>query len=421
MGPQTLKFSAIGTSKQGVDVKQDTDVVLVAAARTPIARFGGALKQVRASTLAARVMQEAVKRANQLDPALIEEIIVGECIQCADEANTARTAALLAGFPYEVPAYTIQRQCSSSMQALSSAAAMIRAGDAGIVLVGGVESMSSGPYYLSKARWGIRALQPSHEFTDSVWEILYSGSRFLGQDMIMGITAENLAAKYDISRADQDQVALESHHKAEAAIRAGRFQEEIIPLEVPAKRGETQVFAQDEHPRFGLTLDDLARLKPAFKEDGTVTAGNSSGLNDGAAAAIIMSRGKARELGLSPLATILTCAAAGVDPQLMGYGPVPATGKALKKAGLDLQQIQLIEVNEAFAAQYLTCERSLGLDRAITNVNGSGISLGHPIGCTGLRIVISLVYEMARRDLELGLATLCVGGGMGMTTIVARD
>ncbi|MGP8050661.1 MAG: thiolase family protein [Desulfobaccales bacterium] len=402
-------------------MKQDSDVVLVAAARTPIARFGGALKGVRASTLAARVMQEAVKRANQLDPARIEEIIVGECIQCADEANTARTAALLAGFPYEVPAYTIQRQCSSSMQALSSAAAMIRAGDAGIVLVGGVESMSSGPYYLSQARWGIREFQKSHEFTDSVWEILYSGSRFLGQDMIMGVTAENLAAKYDISRADQDQVALESHHKAEAAIQAGRFQEEIIPLEVPAKRGETQVFAQDEHPRFGLTLDDLARLKPAFKKDGTVTAGNSSGLNDGAAAAIIMSRGKARELGLSPLATILTCAAAGVDPQLMGYGPVPATGKALKKAGLDLQQIQLIEVNEAFAAQYLTCERSLGLERAITNVNGSGISLGHPIGCTGLRIVISLVYEMARRDLELGLATLCVGGGMGMTTIVARD
>lgn len=402
-------------------MKRDNDAVMVAAARTPIAKFGGALKEIRASQLAARLMKEVVQRTPELDPALIEEVIVGECIQCADEANTARTATLAAGFPYEVPGYTIQRQCSSSMQALSSAAAMVRAGDAEIVLVCGVESMSSAPYYLGSARWGIPEVQRSHEFTDAVWEILYSGSRILGQDMIMGSTAENLAARFAISRADQDQVALESHNKAEAAIRAGRFREEIVPLEVPGQDGQGRIFAQDEHPRFGLTLSDLARLKPAFKKDGTVTAGNSSGINDGAAAAIIMSRRKARELGLNPLATILRCAAAGVDPQIMGYGPVPATGKALQKAGLDLKRIELIELNEAFAAQFLACERALKLDRTITNVNGSGIGLGHPIGCTGLRIVVSLVHEMARRNLELGLATLCVGGGMGMATIVARD
>jgi acetyl-CoA C-acetyltransferase len=351
---------------------------------------------------------------------MIDEIIVGECIQCADEANTARTAALAAGVPYEVPAYTVQRQCSSSMQALNSAATMIRAGDAKIVLVAGVESMSSGPYYLSSARWGMSEIQ-NHDLTDSVWEILYSGSNLLGQSMIMGLTAENLAAKYNLSRQDQDQVALESHNKAEAAIKAGRFKTQIMPVEVPGRNGETEVFHQDEHPRFGLTMAELARLRPAFKKDGTVTAGNSSGINDGAAAAIVMSRGQARELGLTPMAAVLSCAVAGVDPQIMGFGPVPATQKALNKAGLDLRQIQLIEINEAFAAQYLACELALGVDRAITNVNGGGIALGHPIGCTGLRIVISLVYEMSRRDVRLGLATLCVGGGMGMTTIIARD
>jgi acetyl-CoA C-acetyltransferase len=402
-------------------VNKDNDAILVAAVRTPIGKFGGALKELRASQLAAIVMAEVLARANQLDPALIDEIIVGECIQCADEANTARTAALAAGIPYEVPAYTVQRQCSSSMQALNSAATMIRAGDAKIVLVCGVESMSSGPYYVSSARWGMPEIQKHHDFTDSVWEILYSGSHLLGQNMIMGITAENLAAKYGLSRQDQDQVALESHNKAEAAIKAGRFKTQIMPLEVPGPNGEAEVFSQDEHPRFGLTMADLAKLRPAFKKDGTVTAGNSSGINDGAAAAIVMSRGQAREMGLTPMATVLTCAAAGVDPQIMGYGPVPATRKALTKAGLDLRQIQLIEINEAFAAQYLACELALGLDRTITNVNGGGIALGHPIGCTGLRIVISLAFEMSRRDLRLGLATLCVGGGMGMTTIIARD
>lgn len=397
----------------------ENDVVIVSAARTAIGKFGGALKDVRAHQLAAHVMKEVLRRANNLDPHLIGDIIFGDCVQCFDEANTARTAQLAAGIPFEIPAFTVQRQCSSSMQALNSGVQQIQCGDAEVVLVGGVESMSSAPYYLPGARWGMR-LQ-NQEVVDAVWEMLYSGSRLLGDPMLMGITAENLAEKFQISRQAQDEVALASHQHAEAAIGAGRFKDEIVPFELPGKKGRTEIFDQDEHPRFGLTMADLAKLKPAFRPDGTVTAGNSSGLNDGAAAAIIMTRGKARELGLTPLARIVTHAAAGVEPHLMGYGPVPSTRKALKRAAMTLKDIQLIEVNEAFAAQYISCEMGLGLDRSITNVNGSGCGLGHPVGCTGLRIVVSLVHEMARRNLEVGLATLCVGGGMGMTTIVARD
>ncbi|MGC9196601.1 MAG: thiolase family protein [Syntrophobacteraceae bacterium] len=395
------------------------DVVIVSAARTAIGKFGGALKDVKASRLGAHVMLEALKRANNPDPLLIDEIVVGDCCQCFDEANTARTAALMAGLPFQIPAFTVQRQCSSSMQALASGVQQIQTGNAEVVLVGGVESMSSAPYYMANARWGMR-LQ-NREVTDALWEMLHSGSRLLGDPMIMGVTAENLAAKYSISRQDQDQLALESHNKAEAAIKAGRFKEEIVPFELPGKKGKTTLFDQDEHPRFGLTMADLENLKPVFRPDGTVTAGNSSGLNDGASAALIMTREKARELGLAPMARIVAQAAAGVEPHLMGYGPVPSTEKALKRAGMSLKDIQLIELNEAFASQAIACERGLGLDRAITNVNGSGIGLGHPVGCTGLRLVISLLYEMSRRNLGLGLATLCVGGGMGMTTIIARD
>ena len=400
-------------------MNRDNDVVMVSAVRTAIGKFGGALKEVRASRLAAYVMQEAIRRTNDLDTNLIDDVILGDCIQCFDEANTARTAALVAGLPVHVPAFTIQRQCSSSMQALNSGVQQIRCGDSEIVLVGGVESMSSAPYYLNNARWGMRLM--NHEVTDSVWEMLHSSSRLLGKPMIMGITAENLSEKYGISRKAQDQVAMESHNKAEAAISSGRFKEEIVPIELPGKKGLKNVFDQDEHPRFGLTMEDLSRLKPAFKENGTVTAGNSSGLNDGAAAAILMTRKRAHDMGLTPMARIVTHAVVGVEPHLMGYGPVPATEKALKKAGMNLEDIQLIELNEAFAAQYIACEQALGLDRTITNVNGSGIGLGHPVGCTGLRIVVSLIFEMIRRNLEVGLATLCVGGGMGMATIVTRD
>lgn len=400
-------------------MQTDRDALIMAAARTPIGKFGGALKDVRASALLAHVMKEVLKRAGNLSPSLLDEVVTGDCVQCFDEANTARTAMLQAGFPVEIPAHTIQRQCASSMQALATATQMIKAGDAEVVMVGGVESMSSAPYYLPNARWGMRLM--NHEVVDSVWEMLHSGSRLLGQPMIMGVTAENLAEKYGISRQDQDEVALRSHHNAEEAIKTGRFKDEIVPVEIPGPKGKTTLFEQDEHPRFGLTMDDLARLKPVFKKDGTVTAGNSSGLNDGAVAALVMSRAKAKELGLEPMARVLATAAAGVEPEYMGYGPVPATEKILKKTGMSLKDIQLIELNEAFAAQYIACERALGLDRSITNVNGSGIGLGHPVGCTGLRIVVSLIYNMRRRDCSVGLATLCVGGGMGMATLVTRD
>lgn len=398
---------------------KDKDVVIVSAARTPIARFGGGLKKLKASQLGALVIKEVLKRAGDFDPASIEEVIAGDCVQCPDEANTARTASLLAGLPVQVPAYTVQRQCASSMQALNCGVNKIKCDEAEVVMVVGVESMSSAPFYVANARWGCR-LQ-NQEFTDSVWELLHSGSRLLGKAMIMGQTAENLAEKYQISRADQDQLALESHNKAEAAIKAGRFKDEIVPVEIPGKKGQVQVFDTDEHPRFGLTLADLEKLRPVFKKDGTVTAGNSSGLNDGACAALIMTRAKAREFGLPVLAKVKAQAVAAVEPEYMGYGPVPATEKLLKRAGMSLADIELIELNEAFAAQYLACERGLGLDRDLVNVNGSGIGLGHPVGCTGLRIVISLAYEMQRRGLEVGLASLCVGGGMGMSTIIVRD
>ena len=399
-------------------MKKGSDVVIVSAVRTPICKFGGSLMKLRAFELGAVVMREAITRAG-IDAAVLNDVIFGDCIQCSDEANTARTAALKAGIPNEVPAVTIQRQCSSAMQAIIFGAQQIMCGDSEVVLAGGVESMSSAPYELYNARWGQR-LQHG-EMTDAMWEMLFSGSRALGDALIMGGTAENLAEKYSISREDQDIVALRSHNNAEAAIKAGKFKQEIVPIELKDRKKGTTIVDTDEHVRYGLTMEDLARLKPAFKADGTVTAGNSSGLNDGAAAVVLTSRGKARELGIKPLATIINHGIAAVDPRYMGYGPVPATELALKKASMTLKDIELIEVNEAFASQYLACERALGINRDITNVNGSGIGLGHPVGCTGARIVISLLHEMKRRDVETGLATLCVGGGMGAATIVEID
>jgi len=398
--------------------KTDNDVVIVSGVRTPIGKFGGALKDLRAHKLAGIVMTEALKRAGVAGEDL-DEVIAGDCVQCPDEANTARTAALAAGIPVEVPAYTIQKQCSSSMQALASARAQILAGDAEAVLVVGVESMSSAPYVLNTARWGQRLMHG--EMTDSVWELLHSGSGLLGKRMIMGETAENLAQRYDISRQEQDELAVRSHNNAEAATVAGRFKEEIVPVVLKGRKGDT-VVDTDEHIRFGLTLADMVGLKPAFKKDGgTVTAGNASGLNDGAAAAVVLSRRKAKELGLKPLARVVAQASAGVAPEIMGYGPVPAVQKLLAKTDLALSDIGLIELNEAFAAQYLACEKGLGLDRSKVNVNGSGIGLGHPVGCTGLRIALSLMYEMRRRATQYGIATLCVGGGMGMATLLELE
>ncbi len=391
------------------------DIVILSGCRTPIGSFGGSLKDVRAYQLGALVMTEALKRA-AVTGDMLDDVIFGDCIQTCDEANTARTAALKAGIPFEVPATTIQRQCASGMQAVIFASQQIIAGDSTIVLAGGVESMSNAPYVLKKARWGAR-LQHG-EMTDAMWDLLHSGSGLLGEAYIMGQTAENLAQKYSISREEQDQVAFESHSKAIAAIDSGRFKDEIIPVPVEKRKGQISMVEIDEHPRRDITLDGLKALKPVFKKDGTVTAANSSGINDGAAALVITSTDKASELCAKPMARLVANAIAGVEPHLMGYGPVPAVTKLLKKTGMKLADIDLIECNEAFAAQYLSCEKGLGLDRKKVNVNGSGIALGHPVGCTGARIIVSLVNELKKRDKKWGIATLCVGGGMGAAVLI---
>ncbi|MCB2228923.1 MAG: thiolase family protein [Desulfarculaceae bacterium] len=400
-------------------MKDKRDAVIVAMGRSAIGDFGGSLVGLKAHALGAQVITAVLDQC-KVDPALFDDVIMGDCVQAPCEANTARTAMLKAGLPVDVPAVTIQRQCSSAMQALAMASTYIKAGEYDLVLAGGVESMSNAPYVSYDTRWGARLTHKGLQ--DSMWEMLHSGSPLLDPPgYIMGQTAENLARKYEISREDQDVVALRSHNNAEAAITSGKFAEEIVPIAVPQRKGDPKIFDTDEHVRMGLTMADLERLKPAFAKDGTVTAGNASGLNDGAAICIVASREKAETLGLKPLAKIHSFAAAGCPPEIMGWGPVPATQKLLKKTGVELKDIELIELNEAFAAQYLACERGLDLNREITNVNGSGVGLGHPVGCTGARIVISLLGEMKRRNLGLGLATLCVGGGMGMSMLVENE
>jgi acetyl-CoA C-acetyltransferase len=394
-------------------MSNNKEVVIVSAVRTPIGDFGGALRDVTALQLGTLTVEEALRRAKGLEKEQVEEVIFGNCGQRSDEPNIARCIALQAGFPVETTGFTIQRQCSSAMQAIVSAYQEITLGDAEVVIAGGVESMSSAPYVLKNARWGQR-LQHG-EMTDSLWEMLMDPIH----KIMMGETAERLADKYAITREEQDEVAARSHINALKAIDEGRFKEEIIPVTVQTRKGETVVDI-DEHPRRDISAESLAKLKPVFRKDGTVTAGNASGLNDGAAAVVVMSAEKAEKLNIKPLARIVSYAWAGVEPDLMGYGPVPATHKALKKASMTIEQMELIEVNEAFAAQYLACEKLLDLNRQIVNVNGSGIGLGHPVGATGARIVVSLLHEMARRNNKLGLATLCVGGGMGMTIILER-
>jgi acetyl-CoA C-acetyltransferase len=389
------------------------EVWIVSGCRTPIGSFGGSLKDVSATELGRIAVEEAIRRAG-IDKSEIQDVLVGNCMWRSDEINVARCISLKAGIPFTVPAATIQRQCSSSMQALVFGAQQIIEGENDCVLIGGVESMSNVPYAIKGARWGQRLMHG--ELTDQLWEGLTDPLH----KILMGITAENLAEKYGITREQQDELAHTSHHRCEDAWKAGRFRDEAIPVPVPQRKGPPKMFEKDEHFRPGITMEDLAKLQPTFKKGGTVTAGNASGINDGASAAVIMSGERARKLGLEPLAVIVSHAAAGVEPELMGYGPVPAVRKALERAGLALADIQLFEVNEAFAAQYLACEKLLGLDRAITNVNGSGIALGHPVGATGLRVVLSLAYEMKRRGLKLGCATLCVGGGMGKAVIIKR-
>jgi acetyl-CoA C-acetyltransferase len=402
----------MGKSNAGEEIAME-QIVIVAAGRTPIGTFGGALKDVSARKLAETVIRGVIAKSS-VDPSLIDEVILGNCIQRTDEANIARVAALDAGLGNRVTGFTVQRQCASGMQAIVSGAAQILLGDCEVVIAGGVESMSNAPYVLKNARWGKRLTHG--EMTDAMWELL-TDPHF---GILMGETAERLAERYSISRAEQDEIALRSQQNAVRAIDSGLFREEIIPVAV-TKRGAVTMVETDEHPRRDVTLEGLSKLKPSFRENGTVTAGNSSGLNDGASAVVLMKESRARELGIAPLGRIVSYAWAGVEPDLMGYGPVPAVKKALAKAGLTLADIDLIEVNEAFAAQYLAVEKLLELPREITNVNGSGISLGHPVGSTGCRIVVTLLHEMKRRQVKRGLATLCVGGGMGMAMVVERD
>lgn len=392
----------------------DREVVIIDSCRSPIGDFGGAFKDQLPSDLALQVVEALLERI-KLDKAEVEEIILGQCIQRTDDANTARVVSVSGGFPKETTGVTVQRQCSSAMQAIVQGYHALYTGDLTTVVAGGVEVMSSSPYILKQARWGKR-LQHG-EMSDSVWEILTDP--VLG--ILMGETAENLAEKYNISRLDQDQLALRSHQNASNAIKTGRFEDEIVPITIKQRAKPDLVVNTDEHPREDLDLEQLDRLKAVFRKDGTVTAGNSSGINDGASAVLLTNREYAEKSGLKVSAKILSCAWAGVEPELMGYGPVPAIKKALTRANLTLDDIELIELNEAFAAQYLVCEQLLGLKREIVNVNGSGIGLGHPIGSTGARIVVTLLHEMEKRDLQFGLASLCVGGGMGMALVIGRD
>lgn len=388
------------------------DVVIVSATRTPIGDFGGSLKEVSATSLAIAVIQSSLQRAG-IEKKVVEQVIMGNCFEPLDQ-NVARIAAVKSGLPLETPGFTIVVNCASAMQAIICGTQAIRDGDVDAVITGGVESMSNAPYILTTTRWGQR-LQHG-QLIDMLWKAMQEYPIGAG----MGLTAENLAEKYGISREEQDKFSLLSQQRASKAVREGRFKDEITPVSIPQKKGEAKIVDTDEHPRPDVTLEKLAKLPPAFKKDGTVTAGNSSGLNDAAAVTVLMSKEKAKEVGLKPLAKILGYAIVGVDPSYMGIGPVPATKKVLSKTGLSLKDIQLIEINEAFAAQYLSCERELGFNRDIVNVNGSGIALGHPVGATGCRLVVTLIHEMAKRNLTLGLATLCVGGGLGFAVVIER-
>ncbi|MFO8058638.1 MAG: acetyl-CoA C-acetyltransferase [bacterium] len=386
------------------------EVVLVSGARTAVGKFGGSLMDYPAPDLMGLIIKESLSRAG-VAPELVADVVVGQCMQRTDELVTGRLAGLKAGCPISVPGVTIQRNCASGMQAVIYAAQQIMLGDEDVMVAGGVEVMSRVPYCLNEARWGKRLQHGT--MSDGVWD----GLTDLWSGLIMGLTAENLAEKYGISREEQDEVAVRSHNNAEAAIKEGRFKEEIMPVEIPQKKGDPLVFDTDEHLRYGLTMEQVSKLKPTFKKDGTVTAANASGINDAAAAVVLMSADKAKDMGIEPLAKLRGYGIAGVEPELMGYGPVPATNKAMEKTGMSLADMELIELNEAFAAQYLACEKLLGLNRDITNVNGSGIALGHPVGCTGARIIVSLIHEMKKRGNTLGLASLCVGGGMGAASI----
>jgi acetyl-CoA C-acetyltransferase len=388
------------------------DVVIVGATRTPIGTFGGSLRDIQAIELSRFIIESVVKRTG-IEKTTVDQVIMGNCFEPIDH-NIARIGLVNAGLPIETTAFHIVATCGSGMQAIISGVQSIRDADADVVIAGGVESMSTAPYLLPTARWGFRLQH--HMAIDMIWKSMQEHPIGGG----MGMTAENLAEQYNIPREEQDLFALRSQQCAAKAIEEGRFGDEISPVPIPQRKGEPKIFDTDEHPKPDMTLEKLAALSPSFKKGGTVTAGNACGINDAAAAVIIMTAEKAKDLGLKPLARITSYAVAGVDPAYMGIGPVPSTKKALKRAGLQLDDIGLVEINEAFAAQYLACEREMGWNRDIVNVNGSGISLGHPVGCTGARLVVTLLHEMAKRDIRYGLATLCAGGGQGFALIVER-
>ncbi|MDE1549081.1 acetyl-CoA C-acetyltransferase [Jeotgalibaca caeni] len=391
------------------------EAVIVAALRTPIGAFGGSLKDVSAVDLGAAVVKQAMDRI-QLDPSTVDELIFGNVLSAGLGQNIARQVAVKAGIPIQIPSYTINKVCGSGLKTVALAAQSILAGDNEIVIAGGTENMSQAPYIMQDARWGARMGD-----TKLVDTMLRDGLTDVFNEIHMGVTAENIVEKYGFTREQQDEVAVRSQNRAEQAIQAGRFKEEIVPLSIPQRRGEPVLFDTDEYPRFGSTMEGMAKLRPAFKKDGgSVTAGNSSGLNDGAAALIVMSREKADELGITPLATIKAYASAGVAPEIMGCGPIPATQKVLKKAGLTMSDIDLIEANEAFSAQSLSVMKDLEMDPDLVNVNGGAIALGHPIGASGARVLVTLLHEMKKRDVKYGLATLCIGGGQGISLIVER-
>ncbi len=402
------------TTKQG-GIILSQEIVIVSAVRTAVGSFQGALKDIPATRLGAIVIKEAIERAG-IKPEQVSEVIMGNVLQAGLGQNPARQAAIQSGLPETVPAMTINKVCGSGLKAVHLAYQAIYAGDAEIVVAGGMENMSLAPYLMPKARTGYR--MGDQTVVDSM---LQDGLTCAFNNYHMGITAENLCDRYDISREEQDEFSARSQARAAAAIEAGRFDDEIVPVEIPQRKGDPVIFKEDEYVKPGTTAEKLGKLRPAFKKDGSVTAGNASGINDGAAAVIVMSKAKADELGLTPLATVVANGHAGVDPAVMGIGPVQAVKNVLKKADMAMGDIELIEANEAFAAQSIAVDRELQFNHDILNVNGGAIALGHPIGASGARVFVSLLHEMQKRDAKTGLATLCIGGGQGVATIVKRS
>lgn len=390
------------------------EVVIASAARTPIGAFGGAFKSVSAVDLGVTAAKAAMERA-RIKPEMVDEVLVGNILSAGLGQNVARQVAIKSGIPETTPSMAINKLCGSGLRTVSMGAQFIMLGDADVVLAGGIESMSNAPYVLPKARWGQR--MGDGQIVDSM---INDALMDAFNDIHMGITAENIAERWELTREEQDAFAAASQQKAEKAQKEGRFNDEIVPVEVPQRKGNPVVVSEDEYPKHGVTTEKLSNLKPAFKKNGTVTAGNASGLNDGGAMIVLMSREKADELGVEPLAVIKSYASAALDPKIMGYGPVPATKKALEKANLTVGDLDLIEANEAFAAQSLAVVKDLNLDVEKVNVNGGAIALGHPVGASGTRILVSLLYEMVKRDAKTGLATLCIGGGQGTSVIVER-